>query len=124
MSAAPHPTTATRMPPGSPPLLAPPSSLPVGLRDGLPIGVGSVDLVQLWVMMYHATCLPTWRRSMLLACYAVPQAAVQVGKMGRHFIGVVKTGHGLFPKAFLKSHLVHAQLGAQPGLLGAPPPLR
>jgi len=61
---------------------------------------------------------------MLLACYAVPQAAVQVGKMGRHFIGVVKTGHGLFPKAFLKSHLVHAQLGAQPGLLGAPPPLR
>eukprot|EP00873_Tetraselmis_striata_P019890 jgi/Tetstr1/440154/TSEL_028511.t1 len=27
-------------------------TLPVGLRDGLPIGVGSVDLVQLWVMMY------------------------------------------------------------------------
>eukprot|EP00873_Tetraselmis_striata_P025536 jgi/Tetstr1/445800/TSEL_033446.t1 len=27
-------------------------TLPVGLRDGLPIGVGSVDLVQLWVKMY------------------------------------------------------------------------
>eukprot|EP00873_Tetraselmis_striata_P019334 jgi/Tetstr1/439598/TSEL_028022.t1 len=34
--------------------------------------------------------------------------SVKVGKMGRHFIGVVKTGHGLFPKAFLKSHLTSA----------------
>jgi len=53
---------------------------------------------------------------MLLACYAVPQAAVQVGKMGRHFIGVVKTGHGLFPKAFLKSHLTSAPAGSRVAL--------
>jgi hypothetical protein len=33
------------------------------------------------------------------------QAAVALGKMKRHFTGVVKTSHGLFPKAFLQKSL-------------------
>eukprot|EP00873_Tetraselmis_striata_P016559 jgi/Tetstr1/436823/TSEL_025601.t1 len=36
--------------------------------------------------------------------------------MGRHFIGVVKTCHGLFPKAFLKSHLTSAPAGSRVAL--------
>eukprot|EP00873_Tetraselmis_striata_P006477 jgi/Tetstr1/426741/TSEL_001678.t1 len=43
-------------------------------------------------------------------------AAVQVGKMGRHFIGVVKSGHGMFPNAFLKSHLTSAPAGSRVAL--------
>eukprot|EP00873_Tetraselmis_striata_P011765 jgi/Tetstr1/432029/TSEL_021502.t2 len=43
--------------------------------------------------------------------------SVKVGKMGRHFIGVVvKTGHGLFPKAFLKSNLTSAPAGSRVAL--------
>jgi hypothetical protein len=36
-------------------------------------------------------------------------ATVALGKMKRHFTGVVKTSHGLFPKAFLQESMYTAR---------------
>lgn len=52
------------------------------------------------------------RAIMILKCDGVPHAAVKIGKMSRNFIGVMKTAHGLFPKAFLKSHLTLEPAGS------------
>ena len=41
------------------------------------------------------------------------QAAVALSKMKRHFTGVVKTSHALFPKAFLQESLSTAPAGSR-----------
>eukprot|EP00873_Tetraselmis_striata_P015222 jgi/Tetstr1/435486/TSEL_024391.t1 len=68
------------------------------------------------VMRMAETCTSTNSTLLGDAWFGSVKAAVQVGKMGRHFIGVVKTGHGLFPKAFLKSQLTSAPAGSRVAL--------
>eukprot|EP00873_Tetraselmis_striata_P019891 jgi/Tetstr1/440155/TSEL_028512.t2 len=68
------------------------------------------------MMRMAETCTSTDSTLLGDAWFGSVKAAVQVGKMGRHFIGVVKTGHGLFPKAFLKSHLASAPAGSMVAL--------
>jgi hypothetical protein len=41
------------------------------------------------------------------------QAVVALGMMKRHFTGVVKTLHDLFPKAFLEESLSTAHAGSR-----------